>query len=422
MNGCPPEIHALIFSFACTDDGSVGRALSCVSRYVRQVSAPYQWQSLVISGVAQTKVFAAALDNEGRAYRRNSPIALPRKRQIHHLFISNRTHDSAEDQRYASLYRIRDVDARRKMERQFDADAEAWTTALRRILAYSAKSVRTLAMICYDIHASSSAAGRLLPCDLKKTAFPRLQALTIRGGFDVRLREPCAPARRHPDGAAPKSHSDLAPLPSLPALARLHLIAPLPFEHLLRHLRGLAPRIAHLRLSELSPFEGTLARQIFCELAERDVVPCTLPGLGARRHTADAIEWSPVVPPQDMLRRVVLQPARMPPEPERQCGCCSGYYRMNEMTQLLHAMADQAKDESYVFLSPTRYGAAGYTFRDVLKDWLDGVGGGVGGWEEKSNVGPAMHVAHSDPDQPRKPGTRASLDGCKEEVPRKRET
>ncbi|TFY68673.1 hypothetical protein EVG20_g3462 [Dentipellis fragilis] len=95
---------------------------------------------------------------------------------------------------------------------------------------------------------------------------------------------------------------------------------------------------------------------------------------------------------------------------------------MREMTQLLHAMAQQAKDESYVFLSPARYGALGYTFKEVLEDWLDNVKGGVGGWEEKSNVGSAVHATQSDPDPPRKPGTSESLDDCRQDISRKRET
>lgn len=44
----PPEIWTYIFSFACMDDGSTGRALSSVSRAINILSVPVKYQSLSI--------------------------------------------------------------------------------------------------------------------------------------------------------------------------------------------------------------------------------------------------------------------------------------------------------------------------------------------------------------------------------------
>ena len=45
----PVEIWHLIFSLACTDDGSTGRSLSLVSTYFRDISAPFKYQSIAIT-------------------------------------------------------------------------------------------------------------------------------------------------------------------------------------------------------------------------------------------------------------------------------------------------------------------------------------------------------------------------------------
>ncbi|KAJ6594403.1 hypothetical protein B0H19DRAFT_1095356, partial [Mycena capillaripes] len=48
METIPPEIWTEIFSFACTDDGSTGRALSTVSRAVHIICKPLKYQSICV--------------------------------------------------------------------------------------------------------------------------------------------------------------------------------------------------------------------------------------------------------------------------------------------------------------------------------------------------------------------------------------
>ncbi|KAJ3473608.1 hypothetical protein NLI96_g12915 [Meripilus lineatus] len=53
----PDEIWAMIFKQACTDDGTTGRSLSLVSRYVSQVSRPMKYNSIALQGHKQIKRF-----------------------------------------------------------------------------------------------------------------------------------------------------------------------------------------------------------------------------------------------------------------------------------------------------------------------------------------------------------------------------
>ncbi|KAF7290882.1 hypothetical protein HMN09_01266600 [Mycena chlorophos] len=57
----PPELLDFIFSSACTDGGRTGRSLSLVSRYVRDISAPFKLQSIALLGTMQLLNFSAFL-------------------------------------------------------------------------------------------------------------------------------------------------------------------------------------------------------------------------------------------------------------------------------------------------------------------------------------------------------------------------
>ena len=57
-NILPVEIWHLIFSLACTDDGSTGRSLSLVSTYFRDISAPFKYRSIAITHWSQIISFS----------------------------------------------------------------------------------------------------------------------------------------------------------------------------------------------------------------------------------------------------------------------------------------------------------------------------------------------------------------------------
>ncbi|KAI9462847.1 hypothetical protein BJY52DRAFT_1116043, partial [Lactarius psammicola] len=394
-------IHAHIFELACTDGGTTGIALSAVSRHVRTVSAPYQWYTLAVAGTTQTvrlaeriralsSVQTSADSEKGKGKgTRGGP-------EITHLFVSNRSASRARELRYQEM----------------GATPDAWASAVRVLFAYAAPTLRTLAMMCYDIHVSPN--GRLFFSDLKRYRFPRLEELSIRGGFDTRLRDydsvqgevrlhlreavaVASEADGEEDGgvggtAWAKYDDDE---PTLPALRRLHLASPISFDLFLQRLRPLAPRLTHVRLSELLTFDYDMARALHSELAERGIVPARLPRLRERQWSAEPravpVDWERFLPPPDALRRIIVQPAQLPPAPEELCGSCSGYYRVDDMTRLLREMAREAlvppgEDASvYVFLPPgPRHNA--YGFEEGYRDWLGRAAGERGCWKEQGEV------------------------------------
>ena len=110
----------------------------------------------------------------------------------------------------------------------------------------------------------------------------------------------------------------------LPGLRRLHLASPISFDRdlFLHHLRPLAPRLAHLHLSELLAFDYDMARALHSELAEPRAVP---------------VDWERSLPHSSVASS--FSPRRLPPVPEQLCGCCSGYYRVYDVTRLLREIA-----------------------------------------------------------------------------------
>ena len=421
MEKCPTEIHAYIFELACTDGGAAGVALSAVSRYVRAISAPHQWYTLAVAGTAQTVCLAERIRSlSSRPNQRQQPSAAPEKTgrgpEITHLFMSNRPAERARELRYQEMGTTRDMAERRRIEGEFNTEADAWARAVRVLFAYAAATVRTLTTMCYDIHVSPN--GRLFFSDLKSHRFPLLEELSIRGGFDTRLRdydsaqgelrlglqedeegegvgdgEEGAPyGNGNGRGAATMAEDE----PTLPALRRLHLASPISFDLFLQRLRPLAPGLTHVRLSELLAFDYDMVRAIHSELAERCIVPARLPTLRERQWSAEPravpVDWERFLPPPGTLQRLVVQPAQLPPAPEELCGCCSGYYRVDDMTRLLREMAREARglpcEEDaavYVFLPPgPRHNA--YGFEEGYRDWLGRTTGERGCWKEQGEV------------------------------------
>jgi hypothetical protein len=449
MQKCPPEIHAYIFELACTDGGAAGIALSAVSHYVRAISAPYQWYTLAVAGTAQT----VGLVERIRSFNppSTSPCAPQQEQQpgtadsakgkgraklsgppITHLFVSNRTALQAHELRYTKMIATGDLAERHRVEATFDTEADAWARAVRALFGCAAPTLRTLAMMCYDIHVSPN--GRLFFSDLKRYRFPLLEELSIRGGFDTRLRDydgavSTAALRQRgaqqalggggdgSDGTGTGTGEpgleyteDDDDQPTLPALQRLHLASPISFDLFFHRLRPLAPKLSHVRLSELLAFDFDMVRALHSELSERGIVPAQFPSLREQQWSVEPravpVDWERFLPPPEMLRRLVVQPAQLPPAPEELCGCCSGYYRVDDMTRLLREMAreaqqgrrlpreekdgigeeNEAEDDSvFVFLPPgPRHDA--YSFEEGYRDWLGRTAGERGCWKEQDDV------------------------------------
>ena len=79
---CPAEIWGCICSLACVDDGSTGRSLSRVSKYINEASKPYKYQCLSVKS-HQLRPLTTVL--------RKLP---PESRRVIHLFLSSKEWDS----------------------------------------------------------------------------------------------------------------------------------------------------------------------------------------------------------------------------------------------------------------------------------------------------------------------------------------
>lgn len=196
MISFPPELHAYIFAFACSDGGYTVKALSLVSKYFRDVARPYLYQSLSLSGVDQIMVAASKLEN--------TP---PHLRQIQHLFISDESQRRNDHQLGKHI-----------------CDMEA--NSIMRILTLAAPTLRTLAFVTTCPSTGTSLIGRLF-----RISFPSLMELTISGFY---------------------------PFPSLPGkmpmLERLHLNGNRNPHGLLQAdvLENVCPSLTHLRVSGLA--------------------------------------------------------------------------------------------------------------------------------------------------------------------------
>ncbi|KAI8977780.1 hypothetical protein BD414DRAFT_517027 [Trametes punicea] len=217
MEALPLELHAQIFEFACTDDGSTARSLALVSRYFRDVSAPYLYQSLAISGMEQMNELVTRLD-----------VTPPHLRRIRHLFLSDWSLSQTKERVVAVSDEAQD---RYELEK---------TLALR-ILTLAAPTVESLVVV-----ASCPFTGPPLLGALFSTPMLHLTELAVHGFY-------------------PFPHSPR----SMPRLERLHLSGNRNPHGLLQlgALDSACPSLAHLRIS------GLVAAASFAEELQAAILP-----------------------------------------------------------------------------------------------------------------------------------------------------
>jgi hypothetical protein len=61
LSQCPVELWERIFALACLDDGTTGRSLSLVSKYISNISKSFKLQSLAIRNLYQAEGLASTL-------------------------------------------------------------------------------------------------------------------------------------------------------------------------------------------------------------------------------------------------------------------------------------------------------------------------------------------------------------------------
>ncbi|EMD39759.1 hypothetical protein CERSUDRAFT_112042 [Gelatoporia subvermispora B] len=412
MNRIPTEIHALIYSLACTDDGTTGRALSSVSRHIRFASAPFRFTSLSVSGVEQARGFLTQLkqfapfalspchtspgdhaeDNIGDGSWETKRCSYP----IHHLFLSTRPSSLAADERPVHI-----------------TPSAEWAVCQEVILRYAAPTLHTLSFASFDLNDAACIGGVLA------VPLPHLTELTIRARctpsqlcsaiISISPPQPGFDAQ-----GAVTDQDDTAEHPhSRPLLRRVHLASPFHgfatgTNSLHSLLRTIAPSssLTHLRLS-LSDMWGTrrVAEVLHAELTARGVVSPTLELAPLPRDvpvvwTAKEVTWNPILPgadqipdpasqhpaaeaaqPHDSLERFVLQP---PPTALTDffCSCCMELRGDVDVLRVFDAMARDADARAggrgrFGYVRAKR---GGYGYAEALRDWRERIVDEEGCW------------------------------------------
>ncbi|KAF7973436.1 hypothetical protein HWV62_15126 [Athelia sp. TMB] len=204
-NLLPPEIWYKIASYACTDGGANGISLSSVSKFIRESTAPFKFQSIAIHNRRQAIAFHKQLFQTA-----------PLLRHTRFLFISLFEASSAEDIKAARRSKMRGGTDHQEARQSSDACGG--------ILEELADSIEILFLNV------SVARLDLLPA----LSFPRLVEMTSSGLPGCEFFE----------------FGDESYRPLCPQLRRWHLVRQPP-TRLLVDMHNIAPAITHLRFSGL---------------------------------------------------------------------------------------------------------------------------------------------------------------------------
>ncbi|KAI0670889.1 hypothetical protein C8Q78DRAFT_1190269 [Trametes maxima] len=415
MDTCPLEIQILIFSYACTDDGSTGRSLSLVSHTFRELSFPFQWYSLAIYGHDQATAFAKTLYSQLPSFSSQRPIF--------NLFVSTRNPSKAFD--HISLQM-----------------PSTWPGVLRSILRYAAPTLRTLAVACFEAPMDSA----IILSQALRVHYPCLTELTIRGRCTLlQLSRPSSLFVERSDhtwdetdvGDEPVQAAtmDMVTWPPIPSLRRLHLACAFQglargthAEHVL--VNELAPSLTHLRLSVLD-FWGSkrIAEILHAECAEGGIssptltvwptrilpAPIEFPTIATRRassartssnrlslarlpplthtavgrasssdpgsttHKATRVTWDKIIPQSDTFSMFAFQP---PPTElaDFYCSCCMDVRGDGDVMRVFEALA---RDSNERFLYVPCLKKSGYGFEAAKADWLSRIEGSPGCWSAR---------------------------------------
>ncbi|KAH9913082.1 uncharacterized protein BXZ73DRAFT_107059 [Epithele typhae] len=235
MDQCPVEVLHSIFSYACTDDGSTGRALGLTSRYIAAASRPFLYASVALFGPAQIAAFATLLEGlHASSPSSDTPVLF--------LYITDRAQSAMRrppgqphDQSRSTFTQMRDTFM------PTDAPALGLAFSISRLLLAVAPTLRALALLLFHrYHTADHPLSVPLPHLHELTAHTSLlhtvEHVEIVDG---------APMFRTPAGQT-----------TYAALRRLHLIqngASTIRQSVPRVVARIAPRITHLFLARLGP-------------------------------------------------------------------------------------------------------------------------------------------------------------------------
>ena len=362
MDKCPPEIHSRILYFACLDNGTTGRALSLVSRYIREVSLPYQWLSLRLVGARNLELFL----------QQCTDFEILR-RPIYHLFLGE-----GSDDPYEPYSRVPDSPDP-EIGHQLDFGILSW-----RFLCYAAPTLQTLTFFS-SAHGDASAQTIAY---ILQVQYPNLSEMTIRSR--------CIPFQI--------LNSLQTPLNTPPNLRRLHLALPCHgFAHDnfggLRYLiEVVGPSITHLRITMLDRWGSKrVAEVIHAELHSLGLVDQVIdispvPDDVSPTVTAPEITWPRLLP--ESLQSFVLQPS---PTLNFYCSCCMELRSDVNVMRLLEKLSETSQDDFFTMI-PQRSNNPRlfprfpihdtvYSLEEAVEDWSGRIRDLAGCWERRARAG-----------------------------------
>lgn len=327
MDALPPEMLHIVCGYACTDAGFTARSLSLVSKYIHNVTQPFRYQTIVVSGSRQILKLSSMLykiPSNQRYIRRcaisESPIHIHRGRVMHHKTSSPSTAPMDDTSR---------------------------TQAIHNILHAIADTVETL-------YISSQTA---IP-DEPLMIFPRLEELTS-SGFPLQSQNPSG-----------RQLEDSIFAPCL-RLRRLHFTRKFQVQvtgQLLDDIGNLAPSLEYLRFSQM--------RQLPFRREQLKVA------LGISKP-----QCSGIVPQPITLQSVFFQPVR--PVAGRDFRYAhradSHAYFMRGIQRL-----NKQPDDRVVLLKPLDLREPAYQLH-CFEEWWDSCWGGDGCWSMKQRVPRNVH-------------------------------
>ncbi|KAL6307809.1 hypothetical protein BKA93DRAFT_59067 [Sparassis latifolia] len=356
MNTCPPEIHAMIFSLACTDDGTMGRSLSLVSRFIRDRSAPFKWQSLSISGPKQARGFVNSLKGNLNRF------------PLRHLFLSTESSQCAT------------AELRPRVRRSWAARLfNGWIGLQNAILQYAAPTLVTLTLACFDTQAvlDPKFVRGLLAIPLPKLAELSLRVYTSPNGvYDV------LPAH----DATARNAASLRP-----ELRRFHIACIFRNEEDLHDMRGLvrtiSPKITHFRVSMLASavdaaFHDRKVNMLYSEAVKHHLVVPRDYWVNSYDFTPSAVTWPSILP--NAIQMLAFQP----PPPLLVASRDAGTH-CRKIVKFYSSM-ERASSGHFIHIPRTLY-----SYWDARNDWLDRITGGPGCWKQPAEAQPCSTYSNS---------------------------
>jgi hypothetical protein len=146
---CPPELCERIFALACLDDGTTGRSLSLVSKYISDISKSFKLQSLVVRNLYQAEGLVSTLKK----------LSYTEKRVVHlfvvcdypqiytDLVVNGGLDNAGQDQSAWDRVRSRlTLDSVRRPYPVYPMIEELYTLAVIRILTLVSPTLRSLSI------------------------------------------------------------------------------------------------------------------------------------------------------------------------------------------------------------------------------------------------------------------------------------